>query len=515
MQGTMTRRFKVILISTTTVIAVIVATLPYFVSRVPLAIALPVSVTIALFGVVFALTSGSTRVVLLILLLGADMAALVYFVPGIRAAAATSLSAIFSLRGPPLEIAVLASAIVALFGVIFAGWGGKATRMAGITVLVVALIYLIPNLLTGSFSLIIAILAAVTDLASAILAWFNGLPGAIATVAAAIIALIGVLITQIVTMIIQIVTIRKAGRDQTHEQASLALEQAQNEALRAYLDQMSDLMIDQQLGRARKDKDSLEDQVRNVAQARTIAILMGLDGRHKRRPLKMIYELELINEGDNILDLKNAGLDHADFSEFSLRDACLRFADLRGADLQGSDLSGANLSYADLRGANLTNTDLSYVNLSGANLLPYDEHEPAKLSLHNLKDHPLPTDPYLRSLAKLQEERLQGLSRRLTRRVKNRLLLRKPVTFTNLTDTKLAGANLTGAILANADLRHTRGSLDRKQIERAIGNDKSKLPDTDEFKPLPPRWISKGIEEQIKEVEAQMREERKSTWKSN
>jgi len=82
----------------------------------------------------------------------------------------------------------------------------------------------------------------------------------------------------------------------------------------------------------------------------------------------------------------------------------------------------------------------------------------------------------------------------------------KRVTFTNLTDAKLDGANLTGAILANADLRHTRDSLDRKQIELAIGNDKTKLPD--ELKPLPPRWMSEGIEAQIKEVEEQVREEK-------
>jgi hypothetical protein len=62
--------------------------------------------------------------------------------------------------------------------------------------------------------------------------------------------------------------------------------------------------------------------------------------------------------------------------------------------------------------------------------------------------------------------------------------------------------------LANVDLRRTRESLDRKQIERAIGNDKTKLPDTDEFKELPPGWTSKGIEEEIKEVEAQARVER-------
>jgi uncharacterized protein YjbI with pentapeptide repeats len=302
----------------------------------------------------------------------------------------------------------------------------------------------------------------------------------------------------------------KFNQRQREREEAVENKQAQDNAIQAYLDQMSDLLVDRHLRSLPKGSD-----IHRLAEARTLEVLLGLDGERKRRPLKLVYGLGLINNrlhtaqrDGALLDLQNLSLDHADLTELSLRDACLRFADIRGADLQGSDLSGADLSYADLRGANLTNTDLSAANLSGANLLPYDEQEPARLSLHNLKDHALPSDDYLRSLAKLQEERLRGLSSRLTRRVQNRLLLRKPVTFTNLTDAKLAGANLTGAILANADLRHTRGSLDRRQIERAIGNDKTKLPDTDEFKQLPPRWIRKGIEDQIKEVEAQAREER-------
>ena len=314
--------------------------------------------------------------------------------------------------------------------------------------------------------------------------------------------------------------------------------QAQDNAIQAYIDQMSDLLVDRHLRSLPSGSD-----IHRLAEARTLEVLLGLDSERKRRPLKLVYGLGLIKNGLHIaerdgapldvenlslnnpdtgerdgalLELENLSLDHADLTELSLRDACLRFADLRGANLQGSDLSGADLSYADLRGANLTNTDLSAVNLSGANLLPYDEQEPASLSLHNLKDHPLPSDDYLRSLAKLQEERLRGLSSRLTRWVKNRLLGRKDVAFTNLTDAKLTGANLTGAILANADLRLTRGSLDQEQIERAIGNDKTKLPDTGDFsqlppewtKQLPPRWTSNGIEKQIKEVEAQARKER-------
>ena len=312
----------------------------------------------------------------------------------------------------------------------------------------------------------------------------------------------------------------KFNQKQRERDAVLEGQQAQDTAIQGYIDQMSDLLVDRHLRSLPTGSD-----IHRLAEARTSEVLLGLDGERKRRPLKLIYGLGLINnrlhtaqrdgaplDGENpspnnpdtgerdgtLLDLQNLSLDHADLTELSLQDACLRYADLRGANLQGSDLNGANLSYADLRGANLTNTDLSAVNLSGANLLPYDEHEPARLSLHNLKDHPLPTDDYLQSLAKLH--------RRLPRWVIHRLLRMKRVTFTNLTDAKLDGANLTGAILANADLRHTRESLDRKQIELAIGNDKTKLPD--ELKPLPPRWMSEGIEAQIKEVEEQVREEK-------
>ena len=224
----------------------------------------------------------------------------------------------------------------------------------------------------------------------------------------------------------------KFNQNQREREAVLENQEAQDTAIQSYIDQMSDLLVDRHLRSLPTGSD-----IHKLAEARTLEVLLGLDGERKRRPLKLVYGLGLINnrlhtaqrEGapldvenpslnnpdsgerdGTLLDLENLSLDHADLTELSLRDACLRFADLRGANLQGSDLSGANLSYADLRGANLTNTDLSAVNLSGANLLPYDEHEPARLSLHNLKDHPLPSDDYLHSLAKLQKNRLRGLS---------------------------------------------------------------------------------------------------------
>jgi len=286
-------------------------------------------------------------------------------------------------------------------------------------------------------------------------------------------------------------------RDEREREEVLESQRAQDATVAAYTEKMSELVLEKDSRKASNDA-----QAPKVAQALTITTLVQLDSERKRIVLKVVYTLGLIRQNNPVLQLEGATLDHADLTEFRLRDASLRGADLRGTDLQGADLSGSDLSYADLRGVNLTNADLSAANLSGANLLPYDEYQPARLSFYNLKGHALPSDDYLRSLAELQEGRLRG---RLTRGVINRLLRRKSVLFTNLTDAKLAGANLTGAILANADLRYTRGLLDRKQIERAIGNDKTKLPDIRGFEQPPPRWTSKGIEEQIKEVEEQIK----------
>ena len=64
---------------------------------------------------------------------------------------------------------------------------------------------------------------------------------------------------------------------------------AQDEALLQYLDHMSNLLIEKGLRAKSRDSDE-----RRLAQARTMAILLGLDGNRKRRPLRLIYELDLV-----------------------------------------------------------------------------------------------------------------------------------------------------------------------------------------------------------------------------
>jgi uncharacterized protein YjbI with pentapeptide repeats len=174
---------------------------------------------------------------------------------------------------------------------------------------------------------------------------------------------------------------------QREREEQAAIQRAQDEALRAYLDQMSNLMVDREMRKKTDDPD-----LRRLAQARTLAILLGLDRDRKRLPLKLIYELSLIMKEEPILNLKNAGLDTADLSEITLHDACLREADLRLANLSGADLKGSDLRGADLRGANLSDANLSDTVLAGANLLPYDVTQPAKLNAPSLSNGVDPSD---------------------------------------------------------------------------------------------------------------------------
>ncbi len=112
----------------------------------------------------------------------------------------------------------------------------------------------------------------------------------------------------------------------------------------------------------------------------------------------------------------------ADLSRANLQGADLGFANLqsanlRSAKLQGAFLFGASLQEADLAGANLQGAKLISANLQGANLNDAD---------------------------------LQG--------------------------TDLFRANLQGAYLLGADLTKAK-NLTREQLDKACGDDKTKLPD--------------------------------------
>jgi uncharacterized protein YjbI with pentapeptide repeats len=156
---------------------------------------------------------------------------------------------------------------------------------------------------------------------------------------------------------------------QDTRQQLLEEQRAQNAALQAYLDQMSQLMLGGDLLRSSEE----DSEVRTLARARTQTVLGQLDSDRKASVVQFLYEASLIKEEDPVLNLSGVGLRGANLSQLDLSGADLSGADLSRADLHGTNLSdsilrGAELNHADLRDATMSGADLSEANLNFANL---------------------------------------------------------------------------------------------------------------------------------------------------
>jgi len=139
-------------------------------------------------------------------------------------------------------------------------------------------------------------------------------------------------------------------------------ERAQAEALQAYLDQMSQLMLDKNLLNAEEDS-----AVRTLARARTIAVLDRLDPERKITVLRFLDESHLIDKEHPVVALADADFTdvHIDFHDLFLHDANLDGANFAGSVLKdvefdGADMIRANLQSAQLQNAFLIGVDLRY-----------------------------------------------------------------------------------------------------------------------------------------------------------
>jgi uncharacterized protein YjbI with pentapeptide repeats len=143
---------------------------------------------------------------------------------------------------------------------------------------------------------------------------------------------------------------------------ALAKQSAQDEALQAYLDQMSSLMLDKNLLESERG-----DSVYTLAQARTATVMTRLDSGRNKTVLSFLWNSGLVGKssaGESSVNLfRNIDLRGAD-----LRGRSLPEAPLRGASLDHADLRGAMLAHADLRGAFLGDTKLSDAIMSHADL---------------------------------------------------------------------------------------------------------------------------------------------------
>src|SRR5215218_7921326 len=229
----------------------------------------------------------------------------------------------------------------------------------------------------------------------------------------------------------------------------LAEQRAQDEALQAYLDQMSQLMLERKLLEAEQG-----DPVHTLAQARTSTIILRLDAEHNESVIRFLGDSGLAASDEaSVSLLREITLSHATLSNAPLGDANLSSANLSGADLSGANMSNANLINANLRDAFLDEADLSEADLSQADLSDANLREAdlsgavlfsADLSKADLRD------------ANLYRASLYGanlINANLSRaNLSDADLSDAFLANADLSEAELSDANLSGAFLGDADL---------------------------------------------------------------
>jgi len=229
-------------------------------------------------------------------------------------------------------------------------------------------------------------------------------------------------------------------RAQQEQALEVENQRAQDAALQAYLDQLTQLLVmqrDDSLVRMQVD-----DEVRKVIQARSEPLLRSLDSTRRWSLILFLSGMSLLARDRPLINLAEA--------------------DLRGIDGRGAPLAGVDLGQAELRGANLKAAHLEEANLNGTHL------EEAVLYKARLKGALL-NGAHLEE-AILSEARLEGA-----------VLNGANLEGASLYDACLEGAHLykaclEGAHLEGADLSGAK-KLIQSQIEVAYGDNATVLPE--------------------------------------
>ncbi len=151
----------------------------------------------------------------------------------------------------------------------------------------------------------------------------------------------------IVTTLVAYITIANSIR-QKEVDLLIASDKQREDALQAYIDKISELLLKEHLGERTADGQLKSEYKRVclVARVRTITVLTQLDARRIGYIFAFLREAELmsVTKDDNAISLKNADLHAVDWSQ----------ADLCGADLRGAKITDEQLAKAaSLEGATM------------------------------------------------------------------------------------------------------------------------------------------------------------------
>ena len=240
---------------------------------------------------------------------------------------------------------------------------------------------------------------------------------------------------------------QKLENQRAEAERELAERRAQDEALQAYLDQMSQLILDRKLLEVGQD-----DPVHTLAQARTSTAILRLDAEHNESVTHFLITSDLsVRSKDSARLLRGSTLSHA-----KLSGAHLPNADLGDAELSGADLSNALLVNANLMGADLSDADLSNASLDNADLVAHLPN--ADLSGANLIGADLSEANLFR--ADLSDATLIGAD--LSRAV-------------------LDDANLSNAVLDNANLGGANGITNAELEQQAVSLEGADMPNGQKY----------------------------------
>jgi uncharacterized protein YjbI with pentapeptide repeats len=229
--------------------------------------------------------------------------------------------------------------------------------------------------------------------------------------------------------------IQQRETEQTRAEAQLEAQErsAQEEALRSYLEDMESLILNKGLISSQKG-----DEVRTIAQARTLAVLRRIAPDRKREIMQFLSEAGLVSRAldsnaEPVVDLDEADWSGADLSRIDLPRAHLVGANLSGANLKYSGWDEVFMEHADLSGAYLFGTRLQGAKITGVYLSDADLSD-ADLSDADLSD-------------------------------------------ADLSNADLSGANLQQADLSGADLQGAQGVTNEELEEQAGSLEGTTMPD--------------------------------------
>jgi len=208
-------------------------------------------------------------------------------------------------------------------------------------------------------------------------------------------------------------------REQREREVKISEQRAQDEALQAYLDELTLLLVTKHDQGQKLMRMQVDDEVRQVIQARSEPLLRSFSAPRRWSLILFLSVMGLLTRERPFVSLVGTDLRGIDG-----RGAPLESVDLRGANLSGADLSEANLPLAILAEADLVEADLSKAYLVEADLSKADLTG-ADLREANLRG------------ARLDEAILEGAD----------------LTAANLIGTDLPGANLIEAKLSGIKVR--------------------------------------------------------------